>query len=363
MTPEQAYLTMADTVSAREHGGNVYRASQETGIPVNDIMDFSASINPLGVPASVVTAIQENIRLLPHYPEPQAEQLSERLGRHLQIDGRTILCGNGSTELIYLLPRTLRPRRALIPAPTFSEYNRACALAEACIVEFPLSCERGFEIDPDRFIAAMDGCDMAFLCNPNNPTGRLLNRDAVLRIAKAADRLSCWLVVDEAFIDFIPGHSVADAVSAHTRLIVLRSLTKFYALSGLRIGFGVFPQALLHNLRDRKEPWTVNSLALCAATAAIQDERFQEATHVLIAEEKAYLENALSTAGIAYFPSAANYYLLQMDRAQEALASLRAKGILVRDCSNFPGLDSTYLRIAVRRRTENEALLRELTAS
>ncbi len=344
-----------------EHGGNIHLASRETGIPAGDIIDFSASINPLGMPETVAAVIWENIRYLPHYPEPFADQLAAHLGAHLDIDPQTILCGNGSTELIYLVVRALKPGRVLIPGPTFSEYGRACRTQRGtAIAGHRLAPENNFDIDPDAYINAMAGCDLAFLCNPNNPTGRLLNRDAVDAIATAADRLSCYLVVDEAFIDFVPEHSVLDLVAKGSHLMVLRSLTKMYALAGLRIGYGVFPKTLAAFAKNHKEPWTINTLAQKAGTAAISDARYREMTMAFIQEEKQFFEEGLKSLGIAVIPSAANYYLARMENAKEVIISLRKKGILVRDCSDFYGLDGSFFRTAIRTREENEALMREL---
>lgn len=345
------------------HGGNIHLASREIGIPQSMIMDFSASINPLGVPESVAQAITDSIGSLIHYPEPFADQLAIRLAGHLGISADTVLCGNGSTELIYLVARALSPGRVLIPAPTFSEYERACGLVPGSVcVRYGLFAEKDFDIDPEEFIASMQGCDMAFLCNPNNPTGRMLNKDAVLAIAGAAERMSCYLVVDEAFIDFTPDHSVVREVAGMSHLIVLRSLTKIYALSGLRIGYGVFPLSLIGRMKDHKEPWSINTLAQKAGIAALDDKVYYNRTMEVIREEKQFLEQGLHLLGMRYIPSAPNYYLLRMLNAQEAIASLRKKGILVRDCSNFEGLDASYIRIAVRSRAENEVLLKELAS-
>lgn len=344
-----------------EHGGNVFLASAETGIPVNEMLDFSASINPLGVPDSVAAVIRENIGLLVHYPDPFAEGISRDLSQHLSVPARNILCGNGSTELIYLIVRALQPKRVLIPAPTFSEYERACVLNKGTsCTRYDLSRQDGFEIDPGQFIAAMAGCDMTFLCNPNNPTGRLLQREAVLDLVRAAERAGCLLVVDEAFIDFTPDQSVARDVEENTHLIVLRSLTKFYALSGLRIGYGIFPDQIVHRVRGHKEPWTVNTLAQLAAATAIRDRAYQMRTTEVISAEKGYLEQGFRNLGIEFFPSSANYYLFKSSSGSAVVSKLRKKGILVRDCSNFTGLDETYFRVAVRSREENIILLKEL---
>ncbi len=344
-----------------EHGGNVFQASAEIGIPVSEMLDFSASINPLGVPDSVAGAIRENIGLLVHYPDPFADGISRDLAQHLGVPVRSLLCGNGSTELIYLIVRALRPERVLIPAPTFSEYERACVLNKGTsCTRYDLSRQDGFAIDPGQFIKAMSGCDMAFLCNPNNPTGRLVEREAVLELVRAAKRADCFLVVDEAFIDFTTDQSLVKDVEGNSHLIVLRSLTKFYALSGLRIGYGIFPDQVLQRVRDHKEPWTVNTLAQIAAATAIRDRAYEERTTALISAEKGYLEQSFRDLGIEFFPSSANYYLLRTSRGNEVVSVLRKKGVLVRDCSNFVGLDGSYIRVAVRSRNENSRLLKEL---
>jgi threonine-phosphate decarboxylase len=330
---------------------------------VSDVLDLSASINPLGLPDSVEQALRENVGLLAHYPEPFADGLARDIAGHAGVLAETVLCGNGSTELIYLLARALRPRRVLVAAPTFSEYERACALQAGCsCVRFALSPEEGFRVDPARYAAALAGCDIAFLCNPNNPTGGLLERDAVLAVADAAAAARCVLVVDEAFIDLADGQSVMGNVAGCAHLVVLRSLTKFYALAGLRIGYAVLPERLVETLRKYKEPWTVNSLAQAAARAVLGDREYRERSLALFREEKSFLEERFRELGITYFPSAANYYLLRIEDRPETIAALRRKGILVRDCSNFDGLDGSFIRVAVRSRSENERLLKELSA-
>lgn len=344
------------------HGGNVHRASEETGIPVGEIIDFSASINPLGMPEAVVAAVREHIPLLVHYPDPFGTRLANHIGRWAGVEPRSVICGNGSTELIYLLVRALAPRRVLVPAPTFSEYERACRMEGAEIAPLALSPSDGFTIDPERFRRELAGCDMAFLCNPNNPTGSVMNRDTVQRLAQAARTCGCRLVVDEAFIDFVPEQSVTADAGGNEQLIVLRSLTKFYALAGLRIGYAVLHPAVADRVREHKEPWTVNTLAEQAAVAAINDRGFRERTLALITEEREFLAQGFRSLGIRWFPAAANYFLLRLERAQGAAAAMLRRGVLVRDCSNFTGLDRTYLRVAVRSRTENERLLKELAA-
>ena len=344
------------------HGGNIYALSEKLRLNEKNIIDFSASINPLGIPESVNSAIKDNIKYLYNYPDPDAKRLRSQLAKHHKINPESIICGNGSTELIYLVARALRPERVLIPAPTFSEYERACEISCKLRVEsYQLKQENNFDIDPDKFIQKMKGCDAAFLCNPNNPTGRVLKKADAIKIADASRKLKCYLVVDEAFIDFCPDESVMTEVQHNPYLIVLRSLTKFYALSGLRIGYGVFPLNITETIKKHKEPWTVNSLAQTAGIAAFKDTAFKKKTFRVIKQEKDFLEKEFKRLEISCIPSEANYYLLRITHAKEIISALRNKGILVRDCSNFKGLDNSYMRIAVRSRRENEVLIKELS--
>jgi threonine-phosphate decarboxylase len=359
-----------------DHGGNIYEAAARTGIEEEKILDFSASINPLGVPGDAARLMRKTLARLDHYPEPYAEHLVGRIARSLGLGTESVICGNGSTELIYLVPRALRPRHVIIPGPTFRLYEKACRISGAqAVAGFPLKDAAAFDLPPTDFAYAIEemgsgpsktpsshghSCTMAFLCNPNNPTGRLVSRKDVLKIAEAAAKSGCYLVVDEAFIDFCPEESVSLEVAGNPYLIVLRSMTKFYALSGLRIGYGLFHPSVSPRIRAHKEPWTINSLAQAAAVAALDDEPYRRRSLEVMSREKLFLERGLTGLGIPFVPSRANYYLLRPRKARHMRLALEEKGILVRDCSNFTGLDETYLRVAVRSRRENAILLKEM---
>ena len=354
-----------------EHGGNIYRLAEELKMQERTIIDFSASINPLGVSKKIKTELRKQLKYLHNYPDPDARRLRKRLAQHHGIDPEMILCGNGSTELIYLASRALKPKSVLIPAPTFSEYERTILIGQdpatteqrAQIRYLVLKKEDGFEIRPDEFIQAMQDkdCDMAFICNPNNPTGSLLKKDSVMQIAEAARALKCILVVDEAFIDFCPEDSTINEVKNNPYLIVLRSMTKFYALSGLRLGYGVFPQHLIGRLKEYKEPWTVNNLAQRSGVVVLKDKVYRNETFRIVRYEKQFMEKGFKKLGIDYIPSSVNYYLIRLDNAEEVITSLRNKGILVRECSNFIGLDESYIRVAVKSHKDNARLLKELS--
>lgn len=344
-----------------EHGGNIYRFIEEMDYKFEEVIDFSASINPLGLPEGVKKEIKNSIKYLCHYPDPDSKKLTEEIARHLEIEPQYIFCGNGSTELIYLTVRALRPKRVLIPEPTFSEYERACSLNnELQVMSYELRKEKNFDLDFVDFISSLiiHHFDMVFLCNPNNPTGRLIKKEDLLKIAEVARDIKCYLLVDEAFIDFVPEESVAKEVINNPYLIVLRSMTKFYALSGLRIGYGVFPSNVINIIKAYKEPWSINTVAQIAGIAALRDRGYKKQTFKIMEEEKKSLEEGLKSFGINYFPSSANFYLIRHERAQEIISFLKNKGIMIRDCSNFKGLDSTYMRVAVRSKRENNKLLK-----
>jgi threonine-phosphate decarboxylase len=375
-----------NTCDSFEHGGNIYRLAEELKMQERKVMDFSASVNPLGVSKKIKTEMRKHLKYLHNYPDPEAKRLRKRLAQYHGIDLETILCGNGSTEFIYLITKALRPQKVLIPAPTFSEYERSVLINQESEVRNQKSetTEQGvhikylilkekddFKINPDEFITALQTpnpelnttpCDMAFLCNPNNPTGRLLRGDDVKRIADAAKEFKCYLIVDEAFIDFCADDSVIKDVRDNPYLIVLRSMTGFYALSGLRIGYGIFPQHLVERLKKYKEPWTINNLAQRAAVVALKDKVYRSETFKLIKGEKKFLEKSFRKIGIEFFDSDVNFYLLKINNANELCQQLKRKGILLRDCSIFRGLDSTYLRVAVKSHKENTILIKELTS-
>ncbi len=354
--------------NSSEHEGGIYRLAEELKIQERNVLDFSTSVNPLGVSKKIKAEIRKNLKYIHHYPDAEAKKLRKRFAQCHGINPETILCGNGSTELIYLITRALKPQKVIIPAPTYSEYERAVQISsKAQVISYALSKGNNFDINPDEFISLLtlhssQSCDMAFLCNPNNPTGRLLKRNDAVRIIAAAKELRCYLIVDEAFIDFCPEDSVIKDVADNPYLIVLRTMTNFYALAGLRIGYGVFPPDLVERVKGYKEPWTVNSIAQRAAVAALKDKVYRKETFRLIHQEKRFFEKSFRKLAIEFFPSDANFYLLKISNEHEISGQLKKIGILVKECSHFKGLDSTYLRVAVKSHKGNAILIKELAA-
>lgn len=336
------------------HGGDLRRAAALYG--PREFIDFSANINLLGPPPQVWQVLTENLQDVVHYPDPHLEGLKADLASFLKVDPSCILPGNGGAELIYLLPRLEGVRQVRIPIPTFSEYAEAAKASKV----------------PIRYCLDLDHLqqgDMLFLCNPNNPTGKLRSKDQILQLAQQAEERGAWLVVDEAFIDFTPEGrkaSVAPQVQDFERLIVLYSLTKLFAIPGLRLGCLVASPALIAASRQLQPPWSVNCLAELAGRAALGDESFRERTRKATAEEREFLyQGLLAQKGLRPYPSAANFIFVAIAdpswTGTTLTDALGRRGILVRNCANFQGLESDrHIRVAVRTRQENERLLREL---
>ena len=349
-------------MSRYSHGGGIQQAAAELQRPVAEILDFSASINPLGMPATVRSAAAAALDDAIHYPEIHAESLVAALASYHHLDPRHFLPGNGSTPLFALFARTLRPRRALVVRPAFSEYQRALELAGTEIDVFDLDPDENFTLDVAQLLHRITpATDLLLLANPGNPSGARIEATTILTLAKAL-REQALVAVDEAFIDFCPDASILSAVATHPNLYIFRSMTKFYAIPGLRIGYLAGPMHGISRLQEETEPWALSTVAIAAAKAALTATAYNEESLQLIPQLRAQLTDGLRNLGLHVYPSAANYLLLRLEEAgaDELATALRQEGILLRSCSNFPPLDACYLRLAVRTATENERLLAAL---
>ncbi len=345
-----------------EHGGNIYRED----VPAGDWLDFSANINPAGLAPSVRAALLAAVDDVINYPDPEARELKAALAERYNVPAEQLVLGNGAAELFYLFLQTVRPRRVLLPVPSFSEYERA-ALAARCKVScFALSAENDFRIDWEEMLAALPVTDCIILGNPNNPTGTLVTRNELVRLLEAIKDGTQWLVVDESFLDFLlfdSRYTVRDLVAEYPRLFVVQSLTKFYALPGLRLGFGVAQEELAKRLNAGKDVWNVNLLAQKAGVAALADTEYQQQSRQQLIEEMQRLYKRIDgLRGIKAFQPSVNFMLLDVSgtglSGSEFTARLRARGILVRDCANYTGIeDDCYVRIAIRWPEENDRLL------
>ena len=341
-----------------EHGGEIDKL-RRLGLEVEGLLDFSVNLNPLGPPEQLMRLLRERLDEIGRYPEARSETLRSKLAELLGVPGDCLIASNGSTQLIYAICRALRPREVLIPQPTFSEYERAAVRCGARISELLLRPEDGFEPRMDELIDRLRRSDMAFICNPNNPTGHLLGRGLLLDLIERFPDVV--FVLDEAFIDFADrSASLASEAPKLPNLVVLRSPTKLLAMPGLRLGYAVSNPQLISKLEEEIEPWSVNRLAQIAGEALPELEGFIEDSARFVRRERGFLIEGISAIeGLHPFPSRANFLLIRSDTLGSRAIQMRllGRGILIRDCSNFKGLDGRFFRVAVRRREENERLL------
>jgi threonine-phosphate decarboxylase len=321
-------------------------------------LDFSVNVNPLGPPRSVLAALRAHLAAVARYPDPECVALSRRLAARHGVAPSQVVVGNGSNDLIYAAARAFRPRRVAIVEPTYTEYLRASRLAGATVDHW---LAEGDAFEPQPFDPS--GAEVVWLCNPNNPTGRLWQPRTLRDWIAAHARTS--FVVDEAFLPFRDdeaAHSLIPHVDRLPNVVVLRSLTKLYALPGLRLGYAVASEMSAHRLRAERVPWSVNALAQGAGLAALDDEAYLAETHAWLAAERGSLLRRLAevSAALKPLPTESNFVLLWT--ASSIASALAERGIVVRDASNFVGLDERYFRVAVRTAADNRRLLDELGA-
>lgn len=354
------------------HGGDVHAAARELKRPLAQILDFSASINPLGPSPQVWRAISRARQELLHYPDPNCWVLREVLAKRWKCDPSQIVVGNGSTELIHILPRALGIRNLAVVQPTFSEYAAAMersggqvtALCSDRAQQYCLPLDSLCQL-VERHVTGRRAINAVVLCNPNSPTGQVCRADDIMRVARLAQRRGIWLIVDETFADYCQERSILPLVASWSRVVVLRSLTKFYGLPGLRVGYAVAARSVVEQVRCLVPPWSVNAMGQVAAVAALQDTAHAKKSLAFMKKERARFSNALtSLPGCMVMPAHANYIYMELPdgwHASEATARLRREGILIRDCSSIPGATIGSIRVAVRSKRDNDRLLKSLT--
>ena len=341
------------------HGGDWAGFLREQGyLP----LDYSSNVSPLGVPEGVRAALCAAANWADRYPDPLCRELRGALSRKENVPAEHILCGNGAADLIFRAVLARRPRRALVTAPTFAEYETALQTVGCTVEHAVLKAENGFALDKDFLHAITPGTDMVFLCEPNNPTGVTTAPALLTQILERCRVTGTLLVLDECFGDFL------DAPEAHTRkadlaefpnLLLLKAFTKLYAMAGVRLGYALCADTdFLERMRRTGQPWAVSSLAQAAGVAALEETDYVCRVRELTAMERAWLIGQLTGLGLRVIPGEANYLLFRSPcPLKEPLAR---QGILLRNCGNYVGLDDTWYRIAVRTRTDNRRLIEAL---
>jgi len=353
------------------HGGNVWEVSEKYKIPVDQLIDFSISTNPLGVPKKAIESIRQHLNLIHHYPDPDPEWLLEALAKSAGVKPNNVVVGNGSTELIYLFNEVFLENgyEAVIPVPTFSEYKAAIERFGGKMVFVNCDPANNFKLNLEELEKSITKkTRIIFLCNPNSPTGWLYEKDDILRIIKLAAEENVLVFVDEDYIDFVDDgkrYSMAEYVNEYNNLFVLRSLTKFFGLAGVRIGFGIGSPDLVKILKRVIMPWSVNSLAMFATAEAVKDIDFIKRTRLLVSKSRKEMREMFKPiTWLKVYPSETNFLLVEIIRedltSAQLAEGLAKKGLLIRDCKDFDGLNNRFFRVTVRRPEENRKLVEQI---
>ena len=351
------------------HGAEVLGAAEESGFKPQDILDFSSSVNPLGPSKKALDAAKKAFNSIAAYPDSCSNELRQVIANHFGgITKDNIVVGNGSTELMYLFAETFlkKGETALIPAPTFGEYESAVRKTG----ETPrfVKLNKHFNVDAAAFQKEISGAKIIFLCNPNNPTSMLIPKETLTGIIEAALKQDTLVFLDEDFLEFVDDEKTLTNISnikKFPNLFILRSFTKIFGLTGLRVGYGIANPEIINVLLSAKIPWNVNCLAQAAAVAALKDDDHLRVTRELIQKEKAWLQSELGNfASFKFSAPDANFFFIDIRKsgltATELKNYLLKQGILIRDCTSFRGLDEFYVRIAVKTHVENERLIAAL---
>lgn len=350
------------------HGGNIAAAVKKYGLNEDSIIDFSANINFLGLPEIVVEGIRDNLHQLVHYPEPDAVSFKQIAVDKIGVNYHNVIAGNGAVDLIYQFVKVIKPATALILEPTFSEYELAVRSIGGRVKHLNLSRDNFFAPDVSRIKEEISDVELLFLCNPNNPTGQLLERHKIIDLLDYAVKQGVFLFIDEAFINFIDqpaDYTVVRLVQDYERIFVLRSLTKLYAIPGLRLGYGIGNEEIIKEMEMARDPWSVNYLAQLAGKLIFEDEDYYNLSRKKIAIERDYLYQGLCKIKdfMVYQPTA-NFIFIDISKGKynaDELSNLLAKeGILIRNCKSYQGLEKDFIRLAVKSRQDNKILLKRL---
>ncbi|MCI9104944.1 MAG: threonine-phosphate decarboxylase [Lachnospiraceae bacterium] len=344
------------------HGGDIYHGKIA--------LDFSVNVNPLGLPCGVQKTLRDSVEHWNCYPDPECGELKKRLAEHHGIEQERIVCGNGAADLIYRLVLLKRPKQALLLSPTFSEYERALAIDGCQIRYYVLRADQDYRVNVWELAEHLAEGDWLFLCNPNNPTGLAVPGEQLEFLAEICQKKQGFLVVDECFCEFLDQpekYTLMEQIRNYPEVILLRAFTKSYAMAGLRLGYAICGDTMLaKQLCLTGQPWSVSVPAQEAGVAALRENNYLEQTRALVEKERKWMEQRLGKLGFWVFPSQVNYLLFrdEKNRYGNLKIRLREKGILIRDCSNFQGLEPVgnisgfrYYRTAVRTREENEQLI------
>jgi threonine-phosphate decarboxylase len=349
------------------HGGNVFEIAKKFNIKLNKIIDFSANINPLGIHPVIKRRIKKNIDAIVYYPDNSYFELKQTFSKFYNLNQKNILPGNGSVELIYLLSIAMKFRKALIIEPNFSEYQRALESTK-CKIEKIIGKEtNNFKVPVIEVMKKKNNAEIILLSNPNNPSGYFYEKDELIELLNFCKKRRCYLFIDEVFLDFVKKHeniSLKNLIPTNEFLIILKSVTKFYSIPGLRLGLILADNKIIEKIKKIQIPWSINNFSAFFPGKILFDKNFISKTKDLINKEKFFLKKELlNIQQIKVFQSFSNYLLLKIlteNSVEELQEFLIKKSILIRNCSNYTGLNNKFFRIAVKKRSDNRKLIKLL---
>ncbi|MDO4555967.1 MAG: pyridoxal phosphate-dependent class II aminotransferase [Lachnospiraceae bacterium] len=347
---------------AAVHGGNIYKKARELHILQEDIMDFSANVSPLGIPEGVKKKMIEAVEGLINYPDPDCQQLCEAIGVSDGVSPDAVLCGNGGADLLFRMALGLKPKRVLLPVPAFVEYEEALRSVDAQIVYYKM--DREFRITEELLSAMKEDQDLLVLCNPNNPTGLLIEKELLGRILQKAKELGIYVLLDECFLEIYKKESeytMKGELDHFPNLMILKSFTKLYAIPGVRLGYLLSSnKELLLKMKCSGQAWSVSHFAQAAGLAALKETEYKEETIRTIEQENDFMKREISKLPVRLFDGAVNYLLFQTPGDRTLDQRMEKHGFLIRNCSNYVNLGDDYFRVAVKSHADNIKLLKAL---
>ncbi len=352
------------------HGSDLEKIEKAMGIKKEEIISFSANVNPLGLSWELKHFLSEHLDVLTSYPDREYTKLRKAIGSYIHCNPEHIIVGNGATELISLFLDALNPKKALIIGPTYSEYEREISLSGGTVHYYFTKEENNFQLDMADFLKeAEQEYDLVILCNPNNPTSTTLTGKELTFLLDRLSRQHACLMVDETYAEFVENEADVSAVSLVSQfdnLLVLRGTSKFFAAPGLRLGYGITGSSrLLSLIREHKNPWTINSIAELAGCFMFQDQPFIKATRQLMEQERDFVCKRLSAIdGLTVYPTTCNFVLVKIEKegkdADLLFEHCIKKKLMIRNCSSFPTLSNKYFRICFMKHEDNLALIKAI---
>ncbi|MDW7669123.1 MAG: threonine-phosphate decarboxylase CobD [Bacillota bacterium] len=347
-----------------EHGADIYTTAKKLGIDENLIIDFSSNINPLGIPQGIKEAYCNSLELCEEYPDQHYRKLIEALSENEKVPNDFIFPSNGASESIFRIVQTINPKEALITSPTFGEYEEALDSVHSNINYYPLKEGTNFKVNKDFLDHITEKIDIIFLCNPNNPTGVVVDKSLLEMILNKCLTTSTYFVLDESFIDFLydsKNYSLVNKINLNKYLIILKSFTKIFAMPGIRLGYCISSDAnLISKLKKNGPPWNISTTSEKCGIAAVKEKQYIEKSVKYIISQRNYLIKELEKLELKVFPSKGNYILFKFKGKFDLKKSLEKEGILIRSCYNYKGLDNHYYRIAVKKEFDNNILIDKL---